>query len=55
MVIDGSASDQLNLRNPRDGLEILLKDGCLVFPGFVVSVSISFAGRIKRLRSRESS
>lgn len=51
MVVDSSISDQLDLRNSGDGLEIRVKDRGLVISSLVVSMSIDFTGRIKRLNT----
>ena len=49
VVIDGTVSDQLNLRDSRDSLEVGMKDRLGVFLGFVVSVTIGIALRIESL------
>ena len=49
VVVNGTVSDELNLRDSRDRLEVGVKDRFAVFLGFVVSVAVGIAIRIESL------
>ena len=42
MVVDGAIADELHLRNPRNGLEIGMKNGLLGPFCLVVSMAVAF-------------
>lgn len=49
MVVDGSVTDELDLRNARDGFEVWVEDGFLLGAGFVVPVAVALAGWVESL------
>jgi len=49
VVVNGTVSDELNLRDSRDRLEVGVEDRFAVFLGFVVSVAVGIALRVESL------
>lgn len=49
VVVDGSVSDELDLRHARDGFEVWVEDGFLLGAGFVVPVAVALAGWVESL------
>jgi len=49
MIVDGTISNELNLGNSRDSLEIRMQDGFLSFSCLVVAMSVALGARIKSL------
>ena len=49
VVVDGTVSDKLNLRNSGDRLEETVKDRLGVLFGFIVAVTVSIALRVESL------
>lgn len=49
VVVDGTISDELDLRNSRDRLEVGVKDRFGVLLGFVVAVTVGITLRVESL------
>jgi hypothetical protein len=49
VVVNGAISDELNLRDSRNSLQVRVKDRLGVFLGLFVTVTVGIALRVKRL------
>ena len=53
VIVNGTVSDKLNLRNSGDSLEVRVEDRLGGFLGFVVTMAISIALRVESLTGEE--
>lgn len=49
VVVHCAVTDELDLRDTRDGLEVGMEDGLLRLPGFVVAMTVRLGGRVEGL------